>query len=278
MPADNAGSLQILVHGATSSRWYWDPEVLPEKYSYVNAATARGLATLNLDLVGYGRSSHPLGTELGFDLHAATICWAATHARTDLAGFSWQTIVGVGHSLGAGVLMVAMNNDADLSAAVLTGISHERKPTTPVTVVGAESDPLFQQRRVGGYVTFPSGSRTDSYHLPSTDPAVLLADEAHRDVLGVADIEDFMKVIEAKCKARIPLLIALGSEDSVYIARDDEDFRSTESEWYPLAPSIDFRVYADIGHSINLHATSDRAVRDILDWVEGLRMAPAPVL
>src|SRR6266542_2068842 len=55
--------LQILVHGASYDHRYWDWPVQPEIYSYVSWATARGVATLNIDRVGSGMSSKPAGAE-----------------------------------------------------------------------------------------------------------------------------------------------------------------------------------------------------------------------
>lgn len=56
---DQARVVQVLVSGATYGRDYWDPPVHPEGYTYVRAMAARGIATLNLDRLGIGLSSHP---------------------------------------------------------------------------------------------------------------------------------------------------------------------------------------------------------------------------
>jgi hypothetical protein len=266
------GALQILVHGATYNRWYWDPSVWPEKYSFVHAATMRGHATLNLDLVGSGRSSAPAGKRLGLELHAATVDRIARLARDDLVGHRWEGVVGVGHSLGTCVLMRALDAYDSLSAAVLTGVSHEAAPGPPpeVTPIDAAGDPVFQRRNVSGYLTMPAGSRPYYYHLPSTEPAMLFEDERHRDVVAQADVDDYARAMAEPCGARVPLLIGLGMCDWVFAARADEDFTAAESRWYPQAPAIDFRVYPDTGNNINLHGASDHAIADFLDWIERL--------
>lgn len=268
------GALQILVHGATYNRWYWHPAVRPEKYSFVHAATVRGHATLNLDLVGSGRSSAPSGVRLGLGLHAAAVDRIARLARDDLVGHRWGGVVGVGHSLGTCVLMRALDAYDSLSAAVLTGVSHEPVPgpQPEITPIDAAGDPVFQRRNVAGYLTMPAGSRPYYYHLPSTEPAMLLEDERHRDVVGQADVDGYVRAMAEPCGARVPLLIGLGTCDWVFAARNDEAFAAAESRWYPKAPAVDFRVYPDTGHNINLHGASDQAIADFLDWIERLEL------
>lgn len=268
VPTGCKGTLQILIHGATYNRWYWDPPVQLEKYSYVHFAAGRGYATVNIDLVGSGRSSHPDGSELGLALHAATVDRIATLARSGLAGHQWNTVVGVGHSLGTCVLMTTLGAYENLSAAVLTGISHEPAESTSAALQVAGQDPVFRERNVTDYLTMPAGSRPFYYHLPSADPAILLDDEQHRDVVGLADVEDYARVMREPCAAKVPLLIGLGAEDRAFTARDDAEFRAAESRWYPHATAIDFCVYPRIGHNINLHGAANRSMNDFLDWVE----------
>src|SRR5215470_14436202 len=50
-------TIQVLVHGATYDHNIWDWPFQPERYSYVQAVTAAGYATLNMDRLGHGRSS-----------------------------------------------------------------------------------------------------------------------------------------------------------------------------------------------------------------------------
>jgi alpha-beta hydrolase superfamily lysophospholipase len=271
VPEDCHGPLQILVHGATYNRWYWDPDVQRERFSYVYAAAERGLATLNLDLPGYGRSDHPDGTALGLSLHAAVIDQAAALARTGLAGHRWDRVVGVGHSLGSCIVTVALGEFDSLDAAVLTGLSHDLRPVDDAAgLMPAATDPVFRDRATEGYLTVPAGARPYYYHLPTTEPGILFEDERHRDVLAVADADDYVRRMRARCDATVPLLIVLGACDWAFVARDDEEFRTAESAWYPRAPTVDFRIYPDTGHNLNLHGAADKAIADMLDWIAAL--------
>src|SRR5262245_12273533 len=54
-------TVQLLLHGSTYARYYWDFPYEAEHYSYVRSATKRGYATFNLDRIGNGASDHPNG-------------------------------------------------------------------------------------------------------------------------------------------------------------------------------------------------------------------------
>ncbi len=65
---ENLFSLQVLFHGITGNRGYWNAlggspagyaPYQPQKYSWVEFAHANGYPTLALDRLGAGESSHP---------------------------------------------------------------------------------------------------------------------------------------------------------------------------------------------------------------------------
>jgi len=65
------GTVQLLVHGATYTHLYWNFPYGNGYYSYVDAATAAGYATFDIDRIGAGNSSHPPST--GLDLAAGAV-------------------------------------------------------------------------------------------------------------------------------------------------------------------------------------------------------------
>src|SRR5882724_11978344 len=66
LPTDGSAptAVQLLLHGITYSTLYWDWPIEPEKYSYVEYMTGHGYATLNVDRIGIGRSSHPASSTI----------------------------------------------------------------------------------------------------------------------------------------------------------------------------------------------------------------------
>jgi alpha-beta hydrolase superfamily lysophospholipase len=269
VPVHARPALQILVHGATYNHWYWDPPGQHGRYSYVQAAASRGYPTINIDRIGCGRSDHPDGTDLSLELHATTVNTIAALARRGLAGHAFDRIIGVGHSVGTYVLMKTLSGVHGLDAALLTGITHKRTGADPVGMnIAASDDPRFANRNSVGYQTLPARHRHHFYHLPTTDPAVVDEDISHRDVVGLGELDSIGPVVSNPCPAAVPLCLGLGTDDWMFAAENTGEFRRAEAQWYPRAPTLDFLIYADTGHNINLHKDGPRAMSYFLDWVE----------
>ena len=271
VPPRSRRTLQILVHGGTYNRWYWDPVGLPECYSYTHTAASRGFPTINIDRIGSGRSDQPDGASVSLDLHAATVSTIARLARERLAGHTFSRVVGVGHSLGTRALTRALSGEHGLDAAVLTGISHQRTDADPGGFnLPATDDARFAQRNTSGYLHIPPEFRHHFYYLPGVETEVLEADNRNRDVAAIGDLRGIESVEAASCPATVPLCVALGTQDWLYRADDSSGFRSAEAAWYPSAPTVDFLVYEDTGHNVNLHRSGPRAMSDYLDWTASL--------
>jgi hypothetical protein len=271
VPPRSRPTLQILVHGGTYNRWYWDPAGLHERYSYTQAAASRGFPTINIDRIGSGRSDHPDGACVSLDTHAATVTTIARLARQGLAGHTFTRVVGVGHSLGTRALTRALSGEHGLDAAVLTGISHQRTDADPGGFnLPAPGEALFARRNTCGYLHIPPEFRHHFYHLPGVETEVLEADNRNRDVAAIGDLRGIESVAATSCPATVPLCVALGTQDWLYRADDSSGLRSAEAAWYPSASAVDFLVYEDTGHNINLHRSGPRAMSDYVDWVASL--------
>src|SRR5689334_22005511 len=73
--AKPSSTVQVLVHGITYDHSYWD---IPDpdggdRYSYEAAAAKAGYATLAIDRIGAGRSSHPSSYQVDINSNAATV-------------------------------------------------------------------------------------------------------------------------------------------------------------------------------------------------------------
>src|SRR5262249_29566959 len=66
-------TVQLLLHGSTYARYYWDFPYQSVHYSYVQAATRRGYATFNLDRIGNGASDRPPGNSVDIDANGFVV-------------------------------------------------------------------------------------------------------------------------------------------------------------------------------------------------------------
>jgi len=95
-----AKTVQVLLPGSTYNRSYWDFPKNPSTYSYVRAANRAGFATLNVDRLGYGRSSHPVSTSVNVDTGAYAISQLVQRLRDGRLG-TFHKVIAVGHSMGS---------------------------------------------------------------------------------------------------------------------------------------------------------------------------------
>jgi pimeloyl-ACP methyl ester carboxylesterase len=264
--------LVVLVHGGTYDRWYWDSTHEPCRWSFVRVAAKQRVATLNVDLLGSGRSGRPRPDLLGLDVQASALEAAIRRVGEDeLAVRGVDSVVVVGHSLGSAVAITHRERFDSQSALVVTGFSRRRDPANG-GVSGlsrpAEDDTRFRDDTPAGYVTLAAGSRPFFYHLPTATAAMIYADERHRDVVSPADLRDLGREWEATpTSGSAPVLVAVGEHDFVYRWDDVASFADSQRSYYPDAAGLDTMVVPDTGHALALHGKGDEATRRILDWI-----------
>ncbi|KAJ7819433.1 hypothetical protein B0H13DRAFT_2453295 [Mycena leptocephala] len=165
-----ADVLQLLVHGITYTNQYWSPSVEEfQNYSYTAFACDRGLSSLAVDWVGVGLSTRPANSsDMQYPTVAAALSQVARHTKTVslLPGVPpFKTLIGVGHSAGAGLLnfgAVVDGAQSPFAALILTSeaINGTAVPAAPSPIVPSARDdtPLRWGALDPGYVTAPNRS------------------------------------------------------------------------------------------------------------------------
>ena len=102
VPATGTPSaVQLLVHGATYNRYYSDWPYRPHFYSYVRQMVGAGYATLNIERLGYGRSTHPVSTSVTLPNGTEALRQVVDKLRSgEIGGHAFSRVIWVGHSLG----------------------------------------------------------------------------------------------------------------------------------------------------------------------------------
>lgn len=169
-PSDKAAqkkitTVQVLTHGGTLDHSYWD---IAPGYSYVDAATSAGFATLSYDRLGTGLSDHPDPlqiVQLPLQVELAHILAQQLRAGSIVEGQpKFSKVVGVGHSLGGALTQaVAAKYPKDFDALIIQGTSTAFQYA--ITGVASEAAQIAN--------TDPSGrfkGLADGYHTPGPLP------------------------------------------------------------------------------------------------------------
>lgn len=216
----NATAIQLLIHGWTYDRNYWDLPYQPDTYSYVRAANRDGYATLDIDRLGDGRSSHPLSAFDTFYADVSTVHQVIHALRAGQFG-SFQKVVEVGHSLGSLVTLTEAGLYKDVDAIVTTGIAHSLNYVNVVSKIIADDypaalDPKFASSGLDvAYLTSDPGTRGGFYNPAVTDPNVVQADEQLKQTGNLVELATLAayNVLNVDRTLNIPVDEVVGEQD-----------------------------------------------------------------
>ncbi|WP_051466667.1 alpha/beta hydrolase [Actinomadura oligospora] len=265
--------VQLLVHGSTYNHLYWDFPVGNGQYSYLRAAVGAGYATFNVDRIGNGASSHPPSSQLDLGAGAVAMHDVVTALRSGaLDGHAFSRVAWVGHSYGSFTGMYEMSRYRDVDAAVLTGALHGINPDGGSTIYPAVQDPKFAASGLdNGYVTTKPGMRDFFYSPETTDPQVLAADEAEKDVAPLAASPPLPTPMDFT----VPVLLVSGMRDrgqcvnvTLYDCADPDSVRASEGQYYRPESHLTVRMIPDTGHSLALATTAPATDAVMLGWLQ----------
>jgi hypothetical protein len=278
--APGAGPVQLLLSGATYSSLYWSGEGLTA-YSYVAAAVAAGNTTLAIDPIGAGQSTRPLSALVTATSQADAVHQVITALRHGgVDGQLHDHVELVGHSLGSMESLVEASTFGDVSALVLTGYAHMISLPSLVQAFTAALRPAdlagFPTLDPGWLTTAP-GSRAALFDNPAdVDPAVVAADEAHRDTVSATAVPDgfatVLTPLASEALTGIPVLEVDGGADSIFCGPLTPGCASATALYarelgaFPNT-TLATVVVPDAGHSLALARDGGMAAQAIQRWL-----------
>ena len=272
-----ARTVQLLQSGATYGSQYWDFGYEPGRYSYVRNANAAGFATLNVDRLGIGTSSHPEAGLITTATEANIAHLLVQRLRDGTFGTAFDRVALVGHSYGSVVGLAEAGTYRDVDALVLTGLDHEVSPGFGTTFTAslapaATTDPDRFGDLAPTYLTTWRGTRAGFYYTPNADPAVIAQDEATKQTFTVAEDATFPTVLPDTLGITAPVQVVVGQHDALFCGpasycSSPLSLTTLERTFYPSARSFDFTVVPDAGHSLNLQRNARTTFSTINSWL-----------
>lgn len=272
-----ARAVQLLQSGATYGSQYWDFDYEPERYSYVRSANAAGFATLNVDRLGIGTSSHPEPGLLTTATEANIAHLLVQRLRKGSFGRAFDQVAIVGHSYGSVIGLAEAGTYRDIDALVATGFDHEVGPGF-VSNFAASLAPaaIVEPSRFGRldptYLTTRPGTRSGFYYTPNADPKVIERDEATKQTFTVAEGVTFPAVLPESLRIDSPVYVVVGERDALFCGSISDcssplSLTSLERRFYPSASVFDFKAIPDAGHSLNLQQNAPETFALINGWL-----------
>jgi pimeloyl-ACP methyl ester carboxylesterase len=288
-------SVQVLVHGITYDHRYWniadpaDPEA--DTYSWESHATRRGYATVAIDRLGSGRSSHPLSTFVDITSNSTALHNLVQALRAgDVAApghrrVAFSKVALVGHSYGSFTSMIEASRFRDVDAVILTGFSHKLNLDAALNVTAksypAALDPLFAGSLLDpGYLTSQPGTRRSLFYAPGTDvaPRIIKRDEATKGTYTLEELDNYPLVLSTRLKINVPVLLVNGTMDGIFCSQSllslgtdcssNAHVVAQESRYFPKAPSLRSILVPGLGHDLNAFRHARSAFRGANSWLQ----------
>lgn len=282
-PADGPAAkvLQVLVHGATYSHTYRNFPGFDGRYSYSNSMNRAGYATLAIDQLGVGRSTHPPSDQVTYATAAKAVAQVVRAVRGGALGDSYGKIVVVGHSIGSLVVLGSVAQYGGVDGMLLSGFSHSLGGAgfgkLTASVVPALNDPITKANIPAGdlgYLSVLQG-RAVFYQSGDADPALIAADEAtHSELSGFLNAADYLAVDAGGI--RVPVLVANGVNDIAFCSQGGggsttdcssaATFRAAELPFFAAATPLEAYVLPNAGHNLNLTLQAQTWYGAALGW------------
>jgi pimeloyl-ACP methyl ester carboxylesterase len=277
--------LQVLVHGITASRVYWDLPRRPELYSYVRRATQAGFATFNFERIGIGASDRPPAADVSVISNAFVLHQVVQALRTGtLAGVPFRHIIGVGHSFGTNILQrLGAQFPRDVDGLILTGQLHDIGPElaglVQTAVRPASIDPRFAgQQLPEGYLTFANGLQLSFLVNPRrADPDIVNFHESLKETVTPAELADLAAQATNRDSLGIvvPVLLLIGELDRVVCGNrincsSRQSILAVEKAFYGPDACLQIEIARGSGHLLNLQRSPQGTYSTMLTWARKL--------
>jgi pimeloyl-ACP methyl ester carboxylesterase len=276
--APTADTVQLLVHGYSYSRYYWDFPYQPETYSYVHAAARAGYPTLAIDRLGDGRSTRPPGRLLTWQNAALTVARAVTALRDGSLGTAFDKVILVGHSYGSVTSFLVAARHPGVDALIITGAAHRvnlleiNRLLLNSPPAGDSPDPL--------YVTTRRDFRGFLYRTANADPEVIAVDERLKETAGVFEVPSALPYLwnGVSRTTNIPVLTVIGNHDQLFAkwaadCSSDAALAAFERRFYGPLATVEGAVIPGAGHDLNLERTAPETYARMLRFCATAREA-----
>ena len=280
-------TVQLLLHGSTYARYYWDFPYQPDHYSYVRSATKRGYATFNLDRIGNGASDHPAGNLVDIAANGYVIHQVVDALRAgEVASTNFEKVIVVGHSMGSmTTINYASSFPGEADGIILTGVLHDINWPNASSLLLANLYPAkgdqkfaeqFQWDEGFTYLTTIPDKRGEAfYYLPNADPAVIALDESLKQTTTSGELNTGPGMLLGPTSLQIegPVQVVIGQYDPFFCGNlvncsDKNAVQNYEEGVFSAAACVETAVINDAGHDLNLHLNANATYSQMLSWAD----------
>lgn len=285
--------IELLVHGGSYTKDYWsgggfnNASFNGDPYSWIKYASERNYATLSIDELGNGNSSHPDPAEAVQPLLETECIHSVVQQLKagQIGNTPYSEVLFIGHSFGSqNLARLTQNHPSDPAALILTGYSDDFSGNVPLQVnFGYLPGNLVSSRFANlpsGYLAMSNSTgRADAfYYNGSYDPIITVLDFATEGTVAIG--EPFGNILNPVPQYTGPVLLVSGDHDAVvcgnttnHTCLDAQGGPSNSTvartrSFFPNAASFTYNLANSSGHSINFHYSAQQTFGYIHDWID----------
>jgi pimeloyl-ACP methyl ester carboxylesterase len=272
-PLNPSRAVVLDLHGLGYGQFFWDFEIIPG-YDWADAMASHGVASLIVDRLGYGVSSHPPGMQSCIGAQADVAHQVVQALRgggytMDAApGLSFMRVGLAGHSAGGAIAQAEAYSFRDVDALmILAWADHGASPKVladlaqagAVCVSGGDPPgyaPLGQSREEYQALMFHDADPSvegEATRLRSVDPC---GDDSSIPAAVATDSQDVASI-------RVPVLLAIGANDAIFPppAQDRQRGLFTGSR------DVTAITVQDTGHALSLERSAPYTRDAVASWL-----------
>ncbi len=299
-------AVQLLVHGITYDHRYWniaDPDdPAGNRYSWEHAAATAGYATLAIDRIGNGLSSHPPSLLVDISTNVGVVRQLVSALRAgDIDGpdgpVAFDDVILVGHSYGSMTSWFVASGNPEVAGLVVTGATHRPQEVNAAVAIETGHYPAILDPQFSGsgldplYVTTLPGERYAQFYAPGTDvdPRIVERDEATKGTFSQLELANYPIVFRTPLDIRVPTFYLIGDLDGIFCTQQPADLaadcstpESVLAVERPLlgdaVPVLDAHVTLTAGHDLNAFRSAQESFGAAMGWLADTLppRAPAP--
>lgn len=289
-PSKAQPSIQVLLGGATEAGLtYWD---FPgrsfyrsdpgrwnryrDRYSYARYLAERGYASLTIDRIGTGDSSHPPAAEVTIQSNAEALHQVVQALRAgSMTRSAPKIVITVGRSLAGPIVAREAAEYGDVDGVIVQSFLFSNQQPKfaefATTLEPAQLEPRLAARPVGYLTTRPS-TRSAYFLTGTTDPVVVAHEEATRDTLTSGEIAtfppSFAPGVSVSGQVTVPVASLMGDHDVLFCSSPGCPEAAGEQASWPNARSFTSMVLPGFSHDMNLElSATDEVFPALLGWV-----------
>ncbi|KAI9761478.1 MAG: cis-prenyltransferase [Chaenotheca gracillima] len=278
--------IQLLVHGGTYQKDYWAGggyhDFDGDRYSWIAYAASQGYASLSIDQLGNGQSSHlEPANVVQASLQEAIVHEIILQLKAGQIGSkAYPNVVYVGHSLGSLLgTRIAQDHATDATALILTGFSNDISNNAALVdtwnlAPAADVWPQYHALQPGYLAIQNEAGRTNSFYYQGRyEPNLPHLDFELEGTLSVGEAFGLSSMPAPAYTG--PVLVVTGDHDAVFCGNvtpanclpASSSPPAKSASYFKHASSFDYILAHESGHLINFHYSAPDTFAQVHDWI-----------